>query len=443
MDKSMPVLGERKEVLEEILETMAAVKKQRDERGNWTDEEWKEEEGLLSICEGLECFLPTCLKNQEIEELGLGDALRRSTLSLDVIRDDIKKIIKQVNEFGFVPTPYFESRKSITGSLPEFTDTVSYVVTTLLDYYKYSKLIGLEIPDIDNIRGVIDNGINWLLDNIHDDGGYSWGKKQFSVSHTYFTYTSAVALFEYKNNTSFNIGNEIKKRIENNLNKIGKWLISTQDDGWWSEYGSDSQGEKSPLYTAYALFAMDLINMGEERLFISGLENILEFLKTRAKDLENPYYHTIKDEPWMVEIKYEDHTAPAITLQLLVNRYSKTKDRELREELLDGMYILKDILFRLRDEETKLWRKWGYRTYVNQSALDSLLTYAFSNIFEGTEEKYTFTQSQLYGAIKDMLSQEYFIQDLAKRISESLRVKLGMPPEETHVSEILKELEER
>lgn len=426
-----------KESLEKILETMEAVKAQRISRGNWSDDEWGEE-GILSMCEGLECFLSPYCEKKAFENVGLENKLERALLPIDILKGDIKKLVGNVNSSGFIPAPYFAARHTTMGVVPAFTDTVSYIVTTLLDYSEFMKIKKQKVSKSTDIGDIIRKGIDWLLNNIQDDGGYSWGEKQFKPSHVYCTYTACVALVEYKKNMIFKADEKTNERIENNLKKIRIWFENGQRNGKWTEFGAQGEeGGKEPLYSVYALYTLNLLGFENEILDL-GIKKLLEDLKRNVTDFRDPIYHTIKGEPWKVALQYEDHTTPGITLQLLLNQFVKTTDEELKRELIIGIRTLYDILMELRDSKKKYWRSWGYRTYFNQAAIEALLAYALSPPI--TAETFSITTEQLYSSIKSMLSSEAFVSDFANRLTENLRIKLGIPATEK-IKKILKDIE--
>jgi hypothetical protein len=434
-----------------VLETVEAVKRERKNRGNWADEEISSqgEEGILSVSEGLECFLTPYTYKKYFERAGLGKELENVMLDQRTLDDDFKRLLGKVKSEGFLPTPYFRKNdlhpdKKESGLVP-FTDTVSYVLTTTLDYAEVMQIKGKKISnEVEaDIKEILERGVEWLLNNMQDVGGYSWGSKEYGRTHVYFTYTGVVGLQGYKNNTIYPVDEQIEARIANCFKKCREWLEQHNEEGIWFEFGNEekNEGGKEPLYTAYAAYALNLLD-GDANLIEKAVTNLLQELESDKDQFKKAVKHSIPKDPWVRDLDYEDHTTPAITLQLLLDYYLKTDNATLIRDLSGGISTLYNILIAkdLRDIDKKYWRVWGYRTYFNQVAIEALTWYGINVLARA--ETYPITPEQLYSAIKDVFESEEFIRVFSNTFMESLRFKLGMSPPIERVKEVLEEIKE-
>lgn len=417
-----------KEPLEIILKTVRSLKEERRNRGNWTDDEWREE-GILNTCEGLACFLSAYLVKQIFASVRLEKDLEQNMLDEQILDEDIGKLIENVKLAGFAPSPYFAPKVVKGEKLPDFTDTVSYVITTLLDYKTVLRDKGRGIPREAEIDETIVRGVQWLLQN-QKEGGWSWGA--YGDEHIYFTYSAIAGLAEIRGQISKVRGmEEHVNRIDEALNKAKEWLHGGAQQGEWREFGRE--GEAHPCYTAYALYALDLLN-GDEALMEQGYRNLLQKVEDERENFWNPHHYGIKGDPWKVRQEYEDHAAPAITLQVFVNRFSKSPNAKLQS----AIRILYTMLSDLRDRTRNLWREWGYRTYFNQAAIEALLQYAANPPFE--VETLEVSTEDIHIAVRDFLTSPYFVTTVADLIVENIRTRLGLPPTKAKSKEIIEEM---
>lgn len=232
-------------------------KRRRD--GKWIDIE-EDEVGLLKTLEALSAVLSVGGQKEEIERVW--PEFKPRVLEEDMLEEDIKGVLDEVEQYGYAPIPYFTIKRGIgKGQSPfkeyekgktDFVDSASFVLTTMVDVKSYYKNIyGKKIPkDLsDRVGREMRSAFEWLVSNAVDKEGkvyWLWGNREvleeaaksgnvdfYRTPYVYFTWSAVVALAYY--GLSEYASAEDRERVRGILEGVVKWfdeiLVYSEEEG--------------------------------------------------------------------------------------------------------------------------------------------------------------------------------------------------------------------
>ncbi len=411
------------------LEALRALKIVRERSHQWIDDSKTESgiegAGFIKTCEALECFFTPI----DIYPEALG---KEYVLDADVLKEDLTYIMKTIEKEGWPPSPYFdphtfsEEGKFQKGKT-DFTDAVSFALTTLIDGYLYiNKFYSNE--DIfdsafkENLLRYAKESLDWLVENVYfekDEGGaecayYSGlGSKnwpegiKFKGASIYFTYTSVIALaYAVKFRNELGLSDEYVDKLHRILSALRYWLFSTtmsikgKFTVYYDTLSMNESFEKPQILFVYIMlsdfaFTMDAgLKSKNEEEYTEKIQNMIKTLNAVYNsddrlDLISGGSHKVRIRSDDKPLDYSDRYLSFLMLEAFVYAYRVVKSIKGEKELLEEIYkTIEDLHRNLLDNANAVFELTGYgevkglwgqervfMIYVNERAIESLTEY--------------------------------------------------------------------
>jgi hypothetical protein len=381
----------RKEMYEEIEETLSAFKirleeNKRNNKPFWSDVEF-EEGGLQIMCEGLETFLnPYFSKPKELQKY----------LSANFVKEQIDEIYRVVvdDKEGFVPTPYPTYKELIEKvEPPEFIDTASYILTLTVHAEKFlTQNNELDDKTKKKTSELINRSLTWLIDNHIPNEGWS-GICKKTVTHIYPTWSTMSALpeIEILKSAASQETSELIKKFENVVSATRNYLTEfAKDQGEELWKGHSKTRDRAIIYCVYGLET--LIYLGVQK---DNPELILNLTKTILSgwnentdwflEPETHYFYATEKE----RIGYEDSSILALSIKTLSKVGNSFGKNEISQVEISGITLDKVLettlekMFAILNEkfyqkEKGLWTDTSGRfsIYMTERVIEAMLVYA-------------------------------------------------------------------
>ena len=413
------------------LKALKNVRKKNPEH-KWIDDsrvgEKMEGPGFIKTCEALECFFtPLDVYPDPLKE--------EYELDTDILKEDLGYIMDTIDNEGWPPSPYFDPKLfSEEGKFQkgktDFTDAVSFALTTLIDAYLYINRFYEDDPTFneafkEKLLKYAKDSLQWLVENVYseksDGKEYAYYsalesknypiEKNNNYASIYFTYTGAVALaYAVKYNKELNLSKEEIDNIVSILNKLRDWLFSTaifiNDDFalFYKSLSANENFDKSELLFIYIILAdsafkdaglkspnddeysKKIVNM------VKVLNNIYSITDERTSVI-NGGEHKISQLKQPTSTKspsYTDRYLNFLMLEAFVYAFREIQKIDAEKDFLQNIFrtideLHKDLLeranasFQLPDgsKEHGLWGQEGVFTiYLNERAIESLTEYS-------------------------------------------------------------------
>jgi hypothetical protein len=469
---------------------LASLKVMRRSLGVWTEPATDSETdprdpsdvGILKSCEALEAFLIPFLGETS---KGPSSSQRIESLGADILVADLQYILEKLRTNGWDPAPYLKTGEGtsrvdlVRGSKPgrlEFTDTVSFVVTTFLDALDYVALLAEANKPLlaQSERGAIiqkvREGLEWLEASQIRRGPpgragvtmWSWGRVSDQdwggTPSVYFTYTAAIALWTALDSQFLSEVGFPRDRIISMLEGAYRWAISTvasssSDSGevrvQYSNRTDIDQVEPRALL-AYVLLITEAASWGGRNPGVEvdreKLWTIAHSLQTAYRDeapdtvsADNRYRIPVADD---VTYSYPDRSIRFVALSGLCWAYAfltegkpreskhlaQPSEAELKKLESDLIQFYADVE-QTQDPATNCWVKFGFEIYLTQRAIEALTYYSqyFSQPLPSSLSPGT-SIPQLEGAIKTAVNAwlAAHVNELRSSITDAL-VNLNRP----------------
>jgi len=388
----------------ELREALESLLKIRLERGKWVDSE--PEVGLLKTLEALSCFSSPAFYYEKLKLLDRKFELVK--IPENVLMEDIEDILEKIKKYGYPPSPYLDSEFEEIGveykpGETDFTDTVSFLLTTLLDLHEYFEVVyKKECPMAKSMNEEIVNAFEWLKNNAVEENGkiyWLWGVKDKieNVPSVYFTWSAVVALAYLYQNEHSPISEAQKREIRELLEKVKKWIIeSLQPDTRYPDIRltvNYPRVEDAELGRREALFIYiaNIIDWLEElqiefdtETMVKILDTFLDIYKRREMWRFEAGDHVVlvpTRDGGIKLIEYEDRAYEYLLLTVLAYFYARVHgkkipiDKEKIELLKEFTNFAKDKMLEERDPVIKLWKKGGFLIYQTQRAIEAMVAW--------------------------------------------------------------------
>jgi len=396
-------------------------------------------------CEGLEAFL-TPFQSQPNYILKYIDAPK--------LQGELRKICEMVEKEGFKAKPPVYEKLSRRGvPKKDFIETVSYVLSTLLDGRQALRRNNQLPQDLDNlIWKTVEKCVNWFSEYHIEGGGWS-GLAYKTTTHVYATWCAVEALRDFKDHLkTMDVTEypqrilELSSKVDDMLDDVRSWLMAFAEkfkDGYW---GEDDSPRFFSTHLAYNIYGLHLLlrlyeegdSTGEilKKYAIREVQKIVEIWRERKVLFTRMVVHGLKYKTnHKVEVfLYEDKSLPYMTIKALSRAVKQFKNAlsELtieistngsveRQNLLNAVQatlegMLNDpqgqITLKLDDLSDKLWREGKKSLSIHhvQRAIDALQEYL--ECVKPSEEKEHETevsqsQQQLLTCVRDVIQKSY------------------------------------
>ncbi len=390
-------------MIDDIEAALTTLRNRRLETGSWTDKD--ETTGLVKTAEALECFFTPhlVLKDQ------LSRAERKfqfTALDAEVLIQDLDYLVDIVDKEGWSPSPYLDKDLRRIGYNPgvtDFTDSVSFITTALLDGIEYFEDLYGELPAEKRQRYVrqIGKGVRWLVENAITEGEHvCWSScrrtpesKQYAG--IYFSYTAAIALNDtlQQRKVEIPVESEVAQRL---LIGCHEWMRSMV------RYMDKEHGEKIPAedftnpasLLVYVLPVMQTVeDLVDPALLLEILEKLSQVYNDNRDELFDMGRHTavFRLGDTKLDTPYEDRTVVYVMLEGMSWAHGFLSSRgegrspgaapQLMKSLRGTIEEIRRELLKKQDQNEKLriWDAGSFEIYKTQRAIEALTYYM--NVF--------------------------------------------------------------
>ena len=443
----------------DALKALRNVRKKNPEH-KWIDdskvgEEKTEGPGFIKTCEALECFFtPLDVYPDPLKE--------EYKLDADILKEDLDYIMDTIDSEGWPPSPYFDPKLfSEEGKFQkgktDFTDAVSFALTTLIDAYLYINRFYEDDPTFneafkEKLLKYAKDSLQWLVENVYseksDGKEYAYYsalesknypiEKNNNYASIYFTYTGAVALaYAVKYKKELNLSKEEIDNIVSILNKLRDWLFSTADfiKGsfivYYRDFSANENFDKPQLLFIYIILTdsafkdADLKSPNDDEYskkivnMVKVLNSIYSITDERTNVINGGEHKISQLKPTSTKSPlYTDRYLNFLMLEAFVYAFREIQEIGAEKDFLQNIFrtideLHKDLLeranasFQLPDG-SKVDGLWGqervFTIYLNERAIESLTEYSSFN--KNIENRRYFALGNLEEEdFRDMISQ--------------------------------------
>lgn len=391
----------------ELRETLEGLLNIRLQKNQWDDSE--NEPGLLRTLEALTCFGSPAYYYETLKIFDRRFEIIK--IPEEILVSDLKYILEIYERKGFPPSPYLDSEFAKLGidyekGKTDFTDTVSFFSTTMLDLMEYFEVVyKKEIPEYQKVQQALKDAIDWLINNaiqINDSVYWTWGAKNIAenIPSVYFTWSATVALSYISQSKYSPLSENDKRRIISLLQGVAKWIsvIIEEDPNfpnqrWRINYQrfDDTEAGRKEALLIYIMSINDWLSqigiMIDPKILKSVLNTVLDIWRSGQMFRFEGGDHLIILPPSATRLKksvmleYEDRSYEYLLLSVLCWFYMAHKENKfpLSQNDFNDLDIFIDELRKKlladRDPITKLWKKDSFLLYLTQRALEAIMTY--------------------------------------------------------------------
>lgn len=437
-------------MITELRETLEGLLNIRLQKNQWDDSE--NEPGLLRTLEAITCFGSPAYYYETLKIFERKFEIIK--IPEEILISDLKSILDVYQQKGFPPSPYLDSDFARLGidykkGKTDFTDTVSFFSTTLLDLMEYFEVVyNKEIPEYQKVQQALKEVIDWLVNNaIHSNGlvYWTWGSKDIAqnIPSVYFTWSATVALSYILQSKYSPLSENDKERITNLLRGVSRWISNIIEEDpnfpnqrWRINYQrfDDTEAGRKEALLIYIMGINDWMNQVgitiDPKILKNVLNTVLDIWRTGQMFRFEGGDHLIILPPSATGLKkeimleYEDRSYEYLLLSVLCWFYMAHKENKFPINQNDSndldIFIdeLRKKLLADRDSITKLWKKDSFLLYLTQRALEAIMTYMrYVYPYKGME-------ISLYDAIRlavDSALEEYKSQ-LTEKIYKNIEI---------------------
>jgi hypothetical protein len=289
----------------------------------------------------------------------------------------------------------------------DFTDTASFVVTTLLGSLVYlEKALGKVPKEKGKYQTAAMDAVAWLLDNCvlrEDTAWWCWGAlgaSDASVPSVYFTWSAVVALVHALSSPYKPLDPKEEKRARAILSRVVKWAerIIVEDGDYPGEgrykvsyarmrqtEGFDEVGLLVYIGSIFEnVSGVDIaVSQEKEKAIVNTLLDVRKKDELGVRFIGGDHYVRLGKEVGSGLIQYPDRSIDFLLLSVLSWLHAESKDLgrglPLSPEKAGDLRVFieecKDRIVRDRSDQDRLWRRGAFLLYFTQRAVDALIDY--------------------------------------------------------------------
>jgi hypothetical protein len=300
-------------------------------------------------------------------------------LDRKILLDDLKYLLDRIKEDGFEPGAYVP-----VGGY-EAIDYAADIMTTFLDFIRYSTDIRLKHELSKDIEQAIDKAIEFLVGSVYEDSnGCRWSGSTTVVSgktvygHVYFTCSAGNALYyaleHYKKLEEGRI-----ERLRQLIQGSHTWLLKRKrGERYYSDETFRTTESTSALYNADMLFSTwELIKDPKIKDFAEEcLKYYYNFLETSRNEFNLEVFYPALVPDAKSPVWVDDRTTIANCLKVFcLGKKVLEKSDIIDQAFLSFLNELANDVIDEMDSGNNVWEKGQYLIYSNLRAIEGLLLF--------------------------------------------------------------------
>lgn len=413
------------QIIESILQNLA---RRREIDGSWIDNEKEDEEMESSVfkkAEALRCFLLSKQsKPQEFSNLPLS----KSILIKDTIEvlSEIKRTGFYPSPYCYLPGAVDDQYTDFASFCLDFTELAYNTLKENADIVSLSKEVSKKALFFlldDKIYEKDKDGIRWGGTSMFIRKKIV--KEYFT--DVYFTSQVLISLAKILNKSILNLKNDKKENIKRIINDGIQWIISRIGDN--IIYGNEKKDDDTLIYTTWGLKAFVETFPFLEKEYIELIKpvvteyvrNIEKTIEGKGIQIEQEYFSVLSYMNDGKSTSYDDRTGWAGVFLSLVS-LKKIKELETLLEEINYYRVLErvfDGLLSLRNNTTKLWYNDYYILSIHHLIIESVLE--FDNLIKDFSFELMLTPGMIRKAIKETLQEELTISTIQQNVYKKLQ----------------------